>query len=391
MDKRNLDIAKVSKASSRGQRHDKRPQHKPVHHTVPSRMGYWKLIGKSWRAVFDANIFQLALLRNLLGLRSISIILVPIVYFQLRYLLILKPDQVLTKVKSYVSPQNTTNLILLGGVFMALLLISFIADSIISPALIRYQYQRLGSRRPKMSQSIKQSMSLSFVSVSQRLLKSLILIINLSVSLMIIYFAYILGYGSVERQITYLLISFFILLVQYSLYFNFKYWLQASLAIGYTQGRSKLAMAIKQTMLHPISSLGYGINWLKSILVILLLNLVLVWGVIYLIELSGLIWQQILILAIFSTLVYLIWSVWTCWQAGYWSAIVEYKSQAVGLSFASIEESKTWQFLSLIIILFIIIGSYIVISYLFSDKIISLLDGLNSKIPSTIKVNLPKP
>ena len=126
MDRRNLDIARVSK-SSRGHSRDHQPQHQPHHHQpVPRRMGYWKMIGKSWRAVFDSNIFQMALLRNLLSVRAILFIVLPAVYFQLRYMLVLKPDQILAKFKNYASPQNTTTLILIGGLVLGFILVSFI-------------------------------------------------------------------------------------------------------------------------------------------------------------------------------------------------------------------------------------------------------------------------
>ena len=391
MDKRNLDIARVSK-SSRGHSHDHKPQHQPIHHqSVPRRMGYWKLIGKSWRAVFDSNIFQLSLLRNLLSLRAVLFIALPAIFFQIRYMLVLNPDQILAKLKNYVSPQNTTTLILIIGLVLGLVLVSFIADSIISPALIRYYYQRLGVRKPKMSQAIRDAMSLSFAGVAQRFFKAMVLLANLLVTSVILYAAYIFGYGSIDLQIIYLVLAGLLIIIQYSIYFYFKYWLQAGIAVGYTQGRSKVAMAIKQTLAHPLAALGYGFNWLKSVVVIIIVCLAIDWAAVYLVDSSNIIWQQILILAVSSTLIYMTWTVWTSWQAGYWTAIIEHKSQNAELSFATLEESKTWQFVSLIIILFIIMGSYIVLSYMFSDRIIVGLEAIYSKIPENIKLNLPKP
>jgi hypothetical protein len=354
-------------------------------------MGYWKLIGKSWRAVFDSNIFQLSLLRNLLSLRAVLFIALPAIFFQIRYMLVLNPDQILAKLKNYVSPQNTTTLILIIGLVLGLVLVSFIADSIISPALIRYYYQRLGVRKPKMSQAIRDAMSLSFAGVAQRFFKAMVLLANLLVTSVILYAAYIFGYGSIDLQIIYLVLAGLLIIIQYSIYFYFKYWLQAGIAVGYTQGRSKVAMAIKQTLAHPLAALGYGFNWLKSVVVIIIVCLALDWAAVYLVDSSNIIWQQILILAVSSTLIYMTWTVWTSWQAGYWTAIIEHKSQNAELSFATLEESKTWQFVSLIIILFIILGSYFVLSYMFSDRIIVGLEAIYSKIPENIKLNLPKP
>ena len=351
MDKRNLDIARVTKSSG-GHSHDRKPQHQPIqHHYHPKRMGYWSLIGKSWRAVFDSNIFQLSLLRNLLSLRALFFIALPAIYFQVRYMLVLKPEQILGKLKNYISPQNTTILILIFGVILGAIIISFIADSIINPALFRYYYQKLGNRKPKMSQAIKDSMSLSFASVSQRLFKALVLIANLVVSAIIIYVAYVLGYGSLELQVVYFCLAGLIVLIQYAIYFYFKYWLQVSIAIGYTQGRSKLAMSIKQTILHPLAAIGYGINWVKSVVVVVLLCLAVDWLVVYWVGSLASIWLQLLTLAASSTLIFLLWIIWTSWQAGYWSAIIEHNAHKASLAFAPLEESKTWQFISLIIML----------------------------------------
>lgn len=315
----------------------------------------------------------------------------PAIYFQIRYLLVLKPDQILNKLRNYSAPQNTSLIIFLFALFLTAVLVSFLADSIIYPALTRYYYQKLGSRKPKMSQSIKDSMSISFAETAQKFFKLMVLLINLAVTVVIFYGAYVLGYGSLENQYVLYVIGGLLALVQYSLYFYFKYWLSAGIAVGYTQGRSKVALAIKMTLLHPFSALGYGLNWILSLSVCVLALLSLSWGATQAVERLPNIWQQLLALAIASTLVYLVWSMWTSWQTGYWTAIVEHKSRLYDLSFASLEESKSWQFLSLLIMLFIICGSFVLVSYMFSDKLVGVLDSLYSKIPENIQLNLPKP
>lgn len=242
-----------------------------------------------------------------------------------------------------------------------------------------------------MSRSVRDSMSISFAGTAQKFFKLLVLLFNLVITTAIFYGAYVLGYGSLENQYVFYAIGVLLALVQYSLYFYFKYWLSTGIAVGYTQGRSKVALAVKMPLLHPLSAVGYGLNWIISLGVCVTALLALSFGAIRAVELLPVIWQQVLALAIASTLVYLVWSMWTSWQTGYWTAIVEHKSRLSDLSFASLEESKTWQFLSLIIIIFIICGSFVLVSYMFSDKLVGALDLIYSKIPETIQLNLPKP
>lgn len=389
--KRNLDIARVDKARAT-KPSDSRPKaHQSIKHPAAKRLGYFKLLTQSWRAVFDSNIFQLSLLRNLLGIRAPLIALIPFVFFQLRYFLVLKPDQILAKAKNLVDPQNSSALITTSGLVLAAILVSFVADSIISPALQRYNFQKLAGRKVKMSGCLADAMSLSYSSAGQRLMKLVILVVTLSLVAGILYLAYIFGYGSLSGQISYFAMAMPIILIMASLYFSFKYWLQASFAIAGKDSRNRLMVAFDRILKHPLNSFGTGLIWVLKLMIFSLLAVGIAGLEIYLINSTGSIMAQLAVLALGTTLIYLIWSVWTAWQAGYWSSIVEYHATKERLLFEPVMDARYWQFISLVIIFALVVISYIIFCYMNADKIIVFLQGLSQRLPENLKITLPKP
>lgn len=389
--KRNLDIAKIDKPSAHPHSPDHVTGHRVIRHPAPKRLGYFRLLGQSWKAVFDSNIFQLSLLRNLLSVRALLIALIPFVFFQLRYFLVLKPDQILERARSLFDPQNSSILITSAGLILAVVLISFLADSVISPALLRYNFQKLGKRKVKMYQSLADSMSLSYGSIAQRILKFLVFIVFASFVLALFYGAYVFGYGSISEQISYISVVAAIAIIILSLYFCFKYWLQASFAIGSKGGRSKIAIPFDRVFKHPINSIGMGLNWLVSLAVFASLGLGVAALEIYFVEITSSIMSQLLILAAGTTLVYLIWTIWMAWQSGYWSSIVEHYATTERLEFEVIPEPRYWQFVSLVIILLLVVVGFIIFSYMNADRLINLLQDISNRIPANLNINLPKP
>jgi len=99
---RNLDIKKVSKQVPHHHNHQQQQQHAQKHvlHPASGSINYFRLIAQSWSAVFKSAIFQLSLLRNLLGIRAFVFAVLPLLYFQLNYILVSKPDRILNKIKA---------------------------------------------------------------------------------------------------------------------------------------------------------------------------------------------------------------------------------------------------------------------------------------------------
>ena len=164
---KNIDIVKAGKNSEQNSKKDHiyhvprdvKPKIKSKPKKIkPSGLGVWFALKSGLSSIFSSDIFLPALLRNIFSLRTTILVLIPIIYFQIKYFIVLKPDQVLSRLKSFISPQNTFQFVGLGLVVLVAIILSWLADTIILPALYRYKYQKIDNRPVKIFNSLKESL-----------------------------------------------------------------------------------------------------------------------------------------------------------------------------------------------------------------------------------------
>lgn len=398
---RNIDIARVnkSKAASRSNssirprpedHSDNQPKAKPAYRNNTG-IPFFSLTWSSIAAVFRSDLFILSFIRNLLSVRVLLFAILPLVYFQLRYMLILKPDQILVNLKSVVAPSNTFQFITWLAAGCLLVLVSWLADTVIYPALVRIRYQQLDERKPLIKKALSDSLKGIIPNSLQKLTKSAVALVLILVALAGYYAMYILGYGELRLQIwLYVVFSVFVLVV-FCIYISFRSWLQAATAIGSDQGKSKLAISAKQAIFHPASAIWHGFNWLLSLAIFIAASLVLVWAEIYLLLKVQSTSLNILLLAVFTTILYLLWTVWSSSRAGYWAYIVHFRRHNVKLVFSSEAESSYIGLWIVIIAVLLVFGLFLAICVAYSGNLSALLSSIWAKLPDTIKVNLPRP
>lgn len=389
--KRSVDIAKVEKhPAQRAGENRGNYAHRPITHPRQTRLKILRLSLNSLRAVFESNMFQLSLMRNLLSLRTIFFALIPLIYIQLRYFLILKPDELLYKLKSLLLPQNTSLTITFGGLILAVLMVSFLAELLIFPALLRYYYQKIGHRRPKMARSLQDSMSMSYTNIGLKVFKILILLTISSAFIISLYLTFLLLSQDNIVLFASLLLVGLVFTILFLIYTNLRFWLVGCGAIACASPK-KIPSALAGSFGHPVRSMGFGLNWLIYLLLFVLISLGAAIAQIGIITSSDSLWVQIFTLAAGTTITYIIWTIWTAWQAGYWATILEHYGPRHGLTYLNLEESRVWQFVSLAVIAVIISILYVLIAYSYSDRIINMLDYISSKIPDRLNISLPKP
>ncbi len=394
---RNIDIARVEKnkphgasASSTRAKRQRSPQ-KPLIADSTSYASYFTLLWSGITAIFSSEIFLLSLLRNLLSLRVLCFAILPLVYFQLHFLSVLKPDQALVKLKLILAPSNTFQFIMLVSVVFLLMLASWLADTIIIPALIRLRYQQLDRRKALISAALADSLK-GVVSNSLQKLTKLIVLIFVLVLVVVGYYAiYLLGYGSLSIQIWFYCLFSILVLVILCLFISFKFWLQASTAIGSGYGKSKFLMSIKQVSLHPGRALCYGISWLGFLSATIFASLGLAYAEILLLQTIQSVTANILWLAIFTTLLYILWSIWSASQVGFWTALVRSRRHPAHLVFSSEGESGYMGLLVVVITILLISGAFLAICVAYSSQLSLVLSEVWSRLPDTIKINLTKP
>ncbi len=357
----------------------------------PAQSGVITMVSSAWKSVLIADIFQLSLARNLLGARVLFFVILPILIFQLRYLSVLKLDELLIELKAGVSAQNTSMLIVLGGTILIIALVSIIADSLITPALLRFRYQQLDNREPKLSNSLKQSASQILGSFLQKIVKVMVFMLILGFAALTILAIYVLGYGSIYQQAFLCLCALVVLIMMIAVYSTLRFWLMASVAIGTETGTAKLSPAFKYTLSHPLASIKYGFVWMLHLMLFFGLSLALVAINVYLIDTTTAVSLQILVLSSFSTFLYILWSVWTAWQVGYWARVVRVHGMKAGLV---MHNNRNPGYLSLLIVVMIaavIVITYFIASSAVSAELASYLTQLSSSLPSSIDIKLPRP
>lgn len=353
--------------------------------------GFFEVQAFAWRSVASADIFQMSFIRNLFSLRVLFFATLPIMVYQLRYTLVLRPDELLGHIRSMLAVESTTNILVLGLVIVTAALISWLADTLITPSIIRFQFSQLDNRNTTMGQSVREASSEVLHVIGQKIVRVFIFSAIFLVGLVASRAVYILGYGSLNQQIGLLTIMAGLFGIIAVFYFALRFWLQVITAVGGTAERSRIGLGFRQLFYHPLMSFGYGIFWIASLFIAILVSFALILLVIYGLDNTSSVALHIFILAGSATLLCIIWSIWTTWQSGYWTKMIHSRSRAIPLVLSQLDELKYWHFLVLIILVLAVMVLYIVLAFIFSEQIYALLRSFEATLPDTFKLNLPKP
>ncbi len=395
---KNIDIVKVNKKNSKSKEEAiyRAPKSLKNQNNRPKRqknigLGIGFAFKSSILSVFDSGIFLASFIRNIFSIRTIFFIAIPIIYFQLKYIIVLKPDQLLDRLKSFISPQNTFQFVGFGLAFLIIVILSWLADTILMPGLYRYRYQKIDSRPTKVSIAVKESIrNVGGISLN-KLIKALIFIGFFLLLVLSIYLMYVVGYGSLKRQfslyITVLMVFSFI----YLIYVKFRFYMQTSYSIALGSSQNKLLISSKQSFMRPLRSIAQSFIWLGALLAVITISLGLVFLESQILYNTESISLNILYLSIITTSLYLLWSSWTAFQVGYWSGLVNYERALSHVHFQADEESGYFGLWILIIVIMIIIAVYFFVSLVLSSQLSDILVGIWDKLPDSIKINIPKP
>jgi hypothetical protein len=153
-----------------------------------------------------------------------------------------------------------------GLVLVLLVIASWLADTIILSAIYRYKYQKIDSRSTRISGSIADILKdIGAVSLN-KLAKTTIFIGIIILFSLSIYSMYIVGYGELKNQITLYILVSAVLSLLYLLFTKFRFYLQASVAVGMSSKPNKLIASATQSFLRPARSLAHSAVWLVGLL-----------------------------------------------------------------------------------------------------------------------------
>ena len=391
---RNIDIVKISKnhkPKKTKQIYRVPRQDKKSIRTKKLTIGLGFGLFNGIKTIFNSSIFMFSFLRNLFSYKPLFFIFIPLVYFELRYLLVLKPDQILSSIKSILTPQNTFQFVAYGLAIIVLLILSWLFDTFVVSALMRYNFQKIDHRKSTALRNINEALKNTGTMVLAKIQRKLVFIFCFIMFCLLIYCSFILGYGSLTNQITlYILSSIFIVII-YALYVKFRFTLQASSAIGLDSQKKKFTISLGQAFRHPVRSFLQSFLWILIFVIITLLCSYLAYSLINLLINSESVATNIGYLSIYSALIYILWSCWTAFSVGYWSSLENYEKHMTRLSFYADHDSDYFAFWILVIIILIALITYFAISFIFSSEISEFLVSIWNSLPDTVKINIPKP
>jgi hypothetical protein len=356
-----------------------------------SKPTYTAALKESFLSILNIDIFGLSLLRNIFSLRVIFFVLLPFAYIQLKYLLVLKPDQLLANFRSVVSPDNTFDFLIWGLFILVICIISWLADSALLPTMYRYKYQKLDGRKVNIGRSFLDIINNFLTVISAKFVRFIQAILGVLILILILYAVYLLGYGSLKLQLTWLTVLSLVLFVVLMVFCNFKYWLNIVTAVELYDSEKKYKRIIKNTLLRPFSSFGHGVSWLFGLALTITLSLAAAILEINILITAPIDLSTVLYLAGLTTLIYLVWSIWTASGVGYWTSIVHARREEARVRFGSAQDGSIFGFIIVLVILILLIGGYLLIAFLFSTQISEALLSIWSKLPQSLKFNLSKP
>lgn len=391
---KSIDIIKISKSPK-----PKKP--KQIYH-VPRQdkkklrskklsMGLGLGLFNGIKTVFDSSVFMFSILRGLFSYKPLIFIIAPLIYFELRYLLVLKPDQILSSIKSILTPQNTFQFVAFGLAIIVLLILSWLFDTFIVSALMRYNFQKIDHRKSTAIRNINETVKNTGTMVLAKIQRKFVFIFLILSFVLLIYCSFILGYGSLTNQITFYILSSAFFVIIYTFYIKFRFTLQASSAIGLSNQKKKFSNSLAHTFKHPLRSFFQSLLWILILFLIILISSYMAYLLINLLISSEAVVANIFYLSTYSVLIYILWSCWTAFNVGYWSFIENYEKHMTRFSFYADRDNDYFAFWILVIIILIILITYFAISFVFASEISEFLVIIWNSLPETVKINVPKP
>jgi len=391
---KNIDIVKISKKSE--PKKTKQIYRVPRQHkkSISSKklsigLGFGLLNG--FKAIFDSSVFLFFFLRNIFSFKPLFFIFSPLVYCELRYLFVLKPDQILSTTKSLLTPQNTFQFVAFGLVISVLLIVSWLLDSFIVSGLMRYYFQRIDHRKSTALRNINETIKNTATIVLAKVQKKLVFITFFILLCSLLYCSFVVGYGSIKNQISLYILSSILMFFIYTFYLKFRFVLQSSSAIGLNSQKKKFTISLAQAFKHPVRSFLQSSFWISLFLMIIFLSFFLAYFLINLLINTESVATNIVYLSVYSALIYILWSCWSAYSIGYWSALENYEKNMTKLSFYADKDSDYFAFWVLVTAIIVVLIAYCVIGFIFSSMISEFLVSIWNSLPDTVKINIPKP
>lgn len=341
--------------------------------------------------VFDHLAIQFSIVRSLFSIRVILFIILPVFVYQLRYISVLNPNQLVNTFRDFVLPKSSLSLVSAFGFLIIFLLLALVINMVVFTFLVRYKFLLRSRTKKEIINRFKESLSIILPSLTQKAVSVLLL---LCIGLMLwfgYYVSFLLGYGSTSTQI--LLVSAVTVLGAITLIYHrfYRYSSQLISSLGGTTFVSRNSFIFSNIINSPIRVFSKSIQNILYLAAFTVASILLAFFQIYILGINQSISFSIFSLALYSTLVVLLWSVWNSIDTSFWCKVAR-KQLDVDPKKYSDELDVDYSgliivFISVVLILIV----YWVASFFLLNQIEFIMENVSNFMPGKIDLRLPKP
>lgn len=358
------------------------------------KMSFSRVIGLAWLSAWRTEVFHLSLLRTLFSLRPFLFSILPVIFFQFSGSLALRSEQALMRLRSITGSEQTSNYILIGGILLSLVCISWFADMVIAPALAKLANARMDARKLSGTRAILNSVSEINQTIIIRLIHGLGLVLFLFFSAVILFTSQQLALGSREL-LTYGFVAILIITILLAFH-EVARWFSQSYVSTTASLKQGISLTFHNLTRKFLSKLGYGLSWLAGLAVYIALSFGLVWLEVYLLGNTPSFGLSIFYLAIITTGLYVLWTNWVGFSNNFWTTLSLKRTPQAQIAQAlrnseKVEKLRVWPILVVITILIVVVLGYFLIVITNVDVIIRGFSHISSSLPKNLQILVPKP
>lgn len=341
--------------------------------------------------IFEPISIQTSIFRSLLSIRTLLFILLPVIIYQLKYITVLNPGQLLSQIKSLIVPESSFSFVVSLSLALVIIFLGFVVNTILFNILLENKFFLCINKKVSILSIAKNSISIVLTGILQKSFNAFIFLATIMLGWFSWYFISLFGYGSnIALVVTSILITIILsILLAYYRFYNFHTLTGVAVSNDFFIDRNLSVLSLISE--KPIATLATAIKNVLILLIFAAVGLSLALLQVFALEASRSVSLSILYLAIYSTLVVVIWSVWISWNTSFWQkSFVQNNPELSKNYILNLKNDYT----GLLILTVIFIGlflAYWLSVFIFSDQIAIFVQSLSSAIPDSFEFNIPEP
>ena len=346
---------------------------------------------KYFTGIFESISIQTSIFRSLLSVRTLFFILLPVIIYQLKYITVLNPGQLLLQLKSLIAPESSFSFVVSLCLALVIIFLGLVINTTLFNILLQHKFYIFINKKVSILNIAKNSISIVLTGILQRSFNAFILLATIMLGWLTWYFVSLFGYGSSIVLVVTSIFIIIILSIVLAYYRFYSYYTLAGVAISNDFFIDRNLSVISVISEKPTATLATAIKNVLLLITFVAIGLIMALVQVFALEASQSVSLSILYLAIYSTLAVVIWSVWISWNTSFWQKSFAQNNPELSKNF---DLNLKNDYTGLLILTVIFIGLFLVYwlsVFIFSDQIATFVQNLSSAIPGSFDFNIPGP